>query len=97
MLRQRFLWPIIIVPRSGDGTHSRSRLTGDPMEWYVQILGKEPFIRHKCGNRGRWTIFGRAARPIRVSKSMGLSDFGPKPRAFVRSRNNSRSYQVAIA
>ncbi len=27
---------------------------------YVHVLGKEPLIRHKCGNRGRWTIFRSA-------------------------------------
>ena len=64
MLRQRFRWPIIIVPRSGEDTRSRSRLTGEPREWYVQILGKEPLIRHKCGNRRRWAIFRSTATSI---------------------------------
>ena len=90
MLRQRSLWPITIGPHLGEVTCPRLALLERPREWYVQVLEKEPLIRHKCGNWGRRTIFGSSATPVRGRKSIGQLDFGPKRRAFVRSRNNSR-------
>jgi hypothetical protein len=46
-------------------------LTAGSGEWYAQILGKEPLIRHKGGKWSRWTIGRSSATPIRGSKSIG--------------------------
>jgi hypothetical protein len=86
----RFFWPISIGQCLGEGARSRLRLTVEPRECYLLIPGIEPLIWNKRGNSGRRTIFGSSATPVRGLKSIGQLDFGPKRRAFVRSRNNFR-------
>ena len=80
MLRQRYLWPITIGPHLGEGTRSTSPLTEGSRVGYVQILKKGSLIWHKCGNWSRWTIFGRAAAPIRGSKSIAELVLGQNDR-----------------
>ena len=97
MLRQRFLWPIIIVSRSGEGTHSRSKLTGKPRQWYARISGNEVLIRQEGGNSDRRSMFGNAAMRFWVSIPIRRLVIGPKQPVFVRSRNNFGSNYEAGA
>jgi|GEM_PF-6889645 len=70
----------ILGSHLGEGTRSTSRLTEGARVGYVQILKKGSLIWHKCGNWNRWTIFGRAAAPIRGSKSIAELVIGQNDR-----------------
>ncbi len=74
---------------SGEDTRASLCLTGEPREWYGQILAEEPLIRQGGRISVSRPIFASAAMRILGPSSVGQADFGPKPAAFVRSRNNS--------
>lgn len=68
------------VSASNGSSEGASPLTEGSRVGYVQILKKGSLIWHKCGNWNRWTIFRRAAAPIRGSKSIAELVLGQNDR-----------------
>jgi hypothetical protein len=55
-----------LVKNHGVPGQARLCLTGEPREWYVQILGKETLIWPKGGNSGRRATYGSAASHLGI-------------------------------